>query len=240
MRRSRARGRLRTKQYGGDAFASPPVDRCHLRHLPLHWSLAFPYVGKSHWKKLYLKFLSLGFCRVVFGSRHFFEVEPQNKFREISESEAASFGSTLKRHTLPVPVMLSSKRIMDHGFLVFFGIRFNQIFGVVCACCCTRPVFQGLLSVHRSVLTCEKNGTQTFFFLCLFPFWKCFLWFRVPTGDPFVLFDAERLQGTGSFFPTDIRFFCFQMVQMLFLYKATEKAIQSFFSCPSLQVQITA
>ena len=34
---------------------------------------------------------------------------------------------------------------------------------------------------------------------------------------------------TGSFFPTDIRFFCFQMVQMLFLYKATEKAIQSFF-----------
>lgn len=94
------------------------------------------------------------------------------------------FGSTLKRHTLPVPVMLSSKRIMDHGFLVFFGIRFNQIFGVVCACCCTRPVFQGLLSVHRSVLTCEKNGTQTFFFLCLFPFWKCFLWFRVPTRRP--------------------------------------------------------
>lgn len=109
------------------------------------------------------------------------------------------FGSTLKRHTLPVPVMLSSKRIMDHGFLVFFGIRFNQIFGVVCACCCTRPVFQGLLSVHRSVLTCEKNGTQTFFFLCLFPFWKCFLWFRVPTGDPFVLFDAERLQGNRIF-----------------------------------------
>ena len=91
VRRSRAHGRLRAKQYGGDAFASPPVDRCHLRHLPLHWSLAFPYVGKSHWKKLYLKILSLGFCRVVFGSRHFFEVEPQNKFREISESEAASF-----------------------------------------------------------------------------------------------------------------------------------------------------
>lgn len=139
------------------------------------------------------------------------------------------FGSTLKRHTLPVPVMLSSKRIMDHGFLVFFGIRFNQIFGVVCACCCTRPVFQGLLSVHRSVLTCEKNGTQTFFFLCLFPFWKCFLWFRVPTGDPFVLFDAERLQGNRIFLSDGIRFFCFQMVQMLFLYKATEKAIQSFF-----------
>lgn len=75
------------------------------------------------------------------------------------------FGSTLKRHTLPVPVMLSSKRIMDHGFLRFFGIRFNQIFGVVCACGCTRPVFQGLLSVHRSVLTCEKTERDILFSL---------------------------------------------------------------------------
>ena len=88
------------------------------------------------------------------------------------------FRSTLKRHTLPVPVMLSSKRIMDHGFLVFFGIRFNQIFGVVCACCCTRPVFQGLLSVHRSVLTCEKNGTQTCFVRCRTPARKPDLSFR--------------------------------------------------------------
>lgn len=139
------------------------------------------------------------------------------------------FGSTLKRHTLPVPVMLSSKRIMDHGFLVFFGIRFNQIFGVVCACCCTRPVFQGLLSVHRSVLTCEKTEHRHSFFSACFRFGSVFFGSVFRPATRLFCSMQNACKETGSFFPTDIRFFCFQMVQMLFLYKATEKAIQSFF-----------
>lgn len=84
--------------------------------------------------------------------------------------------------------------------------------------------------MHWSVLTCEKTDSGILFSLPV-PFWKCFLWFRLSPAATRLFFSMQNsCKETGSFFPPVNRFFCFQMVQMLFLYKASEKAIQSFFS----------